>query len=178
MTVGGSHMALFNRSDDKTTDNGSGSDDMVSFDDDAYAWWADRDELERKFVPKKRQDPRPHSGRPKAGEPPVSDSGDSEFAKRYSTESLFNWASSPEPDDPTHGGTGLPIDPYLVLGLRPGASLSDVVAAHRSLAKRYHPDQFFQASPDEQHEAAQKMSTINAAYQELRSRLMAHRHSR
>lgn len=87
---------------------------------------------------------------------------------------MFNWASSPEPDDPTHGGTGLPLDPYRVLGLQPGATLSEVIAAHRNLAKQYHPDQMHGADEDEQRRAAQTMSTVNAAYQELRSRLMGH----
>lgn len=170
-------MALFKRSNAKADDHddpGAG-DDMVSFDDDAYAWWADRDELERAFVPKTREVP--HSGRPKATGSPSGDADDADFASRYSTESLFNWASSPEPDDPTHGGAGLPVDPYLVLGLQPGASLDQVVAAHRALAKRYHPDQFYSEGDDARHAAAQKMATVNAAYQELRRRLTAHRHT-
>ena len=37
-----------------------------------------------------------------------------------------------QPDDPCNG--------YAVLGLKPGASQSDVKAAYRSLAKKLHPD--------------------------------------
>lgn len=154
-------MALFKRTD---------SDDdqeTVSLADDDHAWWAGRDHLERTFVPK-------HRTPPDVAEPPpvASGSGPAAFSERYSTESLFNWASGPEPDDPTHGGTGLPLDPYRVLGLQPGASLSEVVAAHRSLAKQYHPDQMHGADKDEQVQAAHKMAAVNSAYQELRARLM------
>lgn len=161
-------MALFKRSH-------VDEDDSVSLADDDHAWWASRDHLERAFVPKHRGDSEhgETSGRSDTG----SKSTGSTFSDRYSTESLFNWASSSEPDDPTFGGRGMPLDPYRILGLQPGASLSEVVAAHRSLAKRYHPDQFFSAEESERHAAAQKMSTVNAAYQELRSRLMAHRHA-
>lgn len=139
-------------------------DETVSLADDDHAWWAGRDELQQVFVPRRREVPGA------APPDPVGNTGG--FTEQYSTESLFNWASSTEPDDPTHGGTGLPLDPYRVLGLEPGASLSEVVAAHRSLAKRYHPDQLVDADDADRFEAAQTMSTVNAAYQELRSRLM------
>jgi DnaJ-domain-containing protein 1 len=151
-------MALFKRS--SSTD-----DDMVSLADDDHAWWASRDELQRPFVPSDRVPP----AAPSTGPGPATSGS---FTDRYSTDSLFNWASSTEPDDPTHGGTGLPLDPYRVLGLQPGASLSEVVAAHRTLAKRYHPDQLFDADEAERLAAAQTMSTINGAYHELRTRLM------
>ena len=145
-------------------------DGSVSLEDESHAWWAGRDELEQVFVPKKRH----VQGAAADGETaePVSD-----FESRYSTESLFNWAAGPEPDDPTHGGNGTPIDPYGVLGLQPGASLSEVVAAHRALAKKYHPDQYHSADDDQRHDFAQRMAMINAAYQELRTRLVAHRHT-
>lgn len=152
-------MVLFKRNEPDD------DDDMVSLADDDHAWWAGRDELERAFEPKHRVAP----GTVRADPTPTNPSG---FTDKYSTESLFNWASSSEPDDPTHGGTGLPLDPYRVLDLEPGATLSEVVAAHRTLAKRYHPDQMFDADDAERVAAAQKMSTINAAYHELRSRLL------
>ncbi len=161
-------MALFKRSG-KPDDDG----EMVDFDDDAYAWWAHRDELAHKFVPKQRRAPRAAAGRRAVAEEPRH----SEFSEQYSTESLFNWASSPEPDAPTHGGRGMPLDPYRVLGLQPGASLSEVVGAHRRLAKDYQPDRYYGAEPAEQAHAAEQMSVINAAYQELRSRLLEHRHT-
>lgn len=161
-------MPLFKKSDTDT------DDDMVDLSSGANAWWADRDELERVFVPKRRGLASNGAEAPSGGD--QSPSTEPTFESQYSTESLFNWASSPEPDDPTIGGRGVPLDPYRVLGLEPGASLSEVVAAHRALAKKYHPDQFFSADEPERQHAAQTMATVNAAYQELRSRLLAHRH--
>lgn len=163
-------MALFKRSNKP---DGDDADDMVSFDDAAYAWWANRDRLEREFVPKKREVPRPGEKRHSIPTPPK----ESEFAAQYSTDSLFNWASSSEPDAPTHGGRGMSLDPYRVLGLQPGASLAEVVGAHRRLAKEYHPDRHHGTDEAEREQAAQEMSVINAAYQELRKRLMTHRHT-
>lgn len=154
-------MTLFKR-------NPRDEEDSVSLESDAHAWWAGRDHLERTFVPKKRTVPG------STGPASTTPSGPSSttFAERFSTESLFNWASGPEPDDPTHGGNGLPLDPFRVLGLQPGASLSEVVSAHRTLAKRYHPDQLHGADEAVRTEAAQTMRTVNAAYQELRTRLV------
>lgn len=156
-------MALFKKSQARDSD-----DDTISLDDDANAWWADRDELEKVFVPKQRTPFEPDAPR---------ENPSSAFADQYSAESLFNWASSPTPDDPTHGGAGTPLDPYRVLGLQPGASISEVVSAHRKLAKQYHPDQLHDIGEAERAAAAQRMSIINAAYQELRSRLVEQRHS-
>ena len=50
-------------------------------------------------------------------------------------------------------------DPYIVLGLSPGASADEVKAAYRKLAKKYHPD----LNPGSK-EAEQKMKEINEAY--------------
>ena len=54
------------------------------------------------------------------------------------------------------------MDPYSVLGLRPGASDEEVKKAYKSLAKKYHPD-VAGNSP----EAARKMQEINAAYDQI-----------
>jgi DnaJ domain len=54
------------------------------------------------------------------------------------------------------------VDPYALLGLRPGASPEEVTAAYRRLAKEWHPDL---AGPD----AGRMMALINAAYDLLRS---------
>ncbi len=51
------------------------------------------------------------------------------------------------------------MDPYKVLGVSPGASEEEIKRAHRTLAKKYHPD----INPGNQ-AAAQKMNEINAAY--------------
>ena len=51
------------------------------------------------------------------------------------------------------------MDPYKVLGVAPGASEEEIKKAHRTLAKKYHPDM----NPGDAH-AAEKMNEINAAY--------------
>ncbi len=54
------------------------------------------------------------------------------------------------------------MDPYSVLGLRPGASDEEVKKAYKTLAKKYHPD-VAGNSP----EAARRMQEINAAYDQI-----------
>ncbi len=51
------------------------------------------------------------------------------------------------------------MDPYKVLGVSPGASEEEIKRAHRTLAKKYHPD----INPGNE-AAAEKMNEINAAY--------------
>jgi hypothetical protein len=54
------------------------------------------------------------------------------------------------------------MDPYEVLGVRPGSAEAEVVAAYRDAAKRWHPDKAGA-------EGAEKMAQINAAYDIWRS---------
>lgn len=55
-------------------------------------------------------------------------------------------------------------DPYEVLGVPRGASEEEVTKAYRKLARKYHPD----LNPGNE-EAAQKMSEINAAYNQIKN---------
>jgi hypothetical protein len=55
------------------------------------------------------------------------------------------------------------MDPYAVLGVRPGSPEQEVLKAYREKAKRFHPDR----APGE--EAAQKMAEVNAAYDLVRA---------
>ena len=55
-------------------------------------------------------------------------------------------------------------EPYSVLGLQPGASMDEVTVAYRKLAKKYHPD----LNPGNK-AAEEKMSQINAAYEQIKS---------
>lgn len=59
------------------------------------------------------------------------------------------------------------MDPHRVLGVAPGASLAEVTAAYRELAKRWHPDR--QGTSEEAGSAERRMAEINAAYELLRS---------
>jgi hypothetical protein len=54
-------------------------------------------------------------------------------------------------------------DPYAVLGVEPGAPPSELAAAYRSQAKRWHPDRNADA------ESARRMAQVNAAYDLLRT---------
>ncbi len=51
------------------------------------------------------------------------------------------------------------MDPYKVLGVSPGATQEEIKKAHRTLAKKYHPD----LNPGNAY-AAEKMNEVNAAY--------------
>jgi hypothetical protein len=59
--------------------------------------------------------------------------------------------------------SGVTADPFAVLGVTPDASVDEVAAAYRRLAKRWHPDR----TGGEQD--AGRMADINAAYDLLRS---------
>ena len=54
------------------------------------------------------------------------------------------------------------MDPYAVLGVRPGTPESEIAAAYREQAKRWHPDK---AGAD----GEQRMAEINVAYDVLRA---------
>ena len=55
------------------------------------------------------------------------------------------------------------MDPYAVLGIRPGSPEQEVLKAYREQAKRWHPDR------GAGEEAAQRMAEINAAYDLVRA---------
>jgi hypothetical protein len=55
------------------------------------------------------------------------------------------------------------VDPYAVLGVRPGSTEHEVAAAYKSLAKKWHPDR------GAGEEGERRMAEINAAYDALRA---------
>lgn len=59
---------------------------------------------------------------------------------------------------------------YRTLGLEPDATWDDVVAAHRQIAKRFHPDRLIHADDAARAEGEEQMRCANAAYEELRKR--------
>ncbi|GIJ72910.1 J domain-containing protein [Virgisporangium ochraceum] len=63
-----------------------------------------------------------------------------------------------------------PPDPYVVLGVSPGASLEDLKRARRILAMKWHPDRGWADSGTDRLERDRQMKLINAAYQELSRR--------
>lgn len=65
-------------------------------------------------------------------------------------------------------------DAYSMLGLKPGASPTEVKQAYRRLVKIWHPDQF--SYPQKKQEAEQKIKQINEAYNKLKSDLSSSAH--
>ena len=57
-------------------------------------------------------------------------------------------------------------DPYVVLGVAPGATDEEVKNAYRNLARKYHPDNYDDNNPLKEL-AKEKMQEINAAYDEI-----------
>ena len=58
---------------------------------------------------------------------------------------------------------------YDVLGVKPGVSDRELKAAHRDLAKVWHPDRFLH-DPRLQEKAQEKLKEINEAYEQLLTR--------
>ena len=54
------------------------------------------------------------------------------------------------------------LDPYSVLNIPPSATKTEIRAAYRALARRWHPDRFLEGP--ERDWANEKMAEINAAY--------------
>ena len=55
---------------------------------------------------------------------------------------------------------------YELLGVKPGVSNRELKAAHRDLAKVWHPDRF-QHDPRLQEKAQDKLKEINEAYERM-----------
>lgn len=59
------------------------------------------------------------------------------------------------------------MNPYEVLGIKPGASQEEIKSAYRKLVKQYHPDQYRDNPLQEL--AQQKLAEVNEAYNQLTS---------
>lgn len=59
------------------------------------------------------------------------------------------------------------MNPYEVLGIKPGASQEEIKSAYRKLVKQYHPDQYRDNPLQEL--AQQKLAEVNDAYNQLTS---------
>jgi hypothetical protein len=83
------------------------------------------------------------------------------FQSYYTYESLFE--DAPEQLEEDAGE-----DPYVVLGLKHSATWPQISAAHRRLAKEFHPDRFATQPEDVREAAENEIKRINLAYSELR----------
>jgi len=83
------------------------------------------------------------------------------FTGYYTYESLFD-----EPAEGDHDFQG--EDPYAVLRVRSNAEWTEIVVAHRSLVKEFHPDRFVDQPADVVARAEIEIKRINRAYAEIR----------
>ena len=63
----------------------------------------------------------------------------------------------------------LKLDPYAVLGIKPGASPAEIHAAYREAAQKFHPDKVSHLGEDFQDLAQKKFVEIQRAYEILKS---------
>jgi DnaJ-domain-containing protein 1 len=155
-------MAVWNRGRRTDGKQKLAEPEFVSLSDEDHAWWAAREDLERAWAP---------SARPQEERQPDDPEPRSQFAKEFSSESLFDWADGA---DTFAEGEAQPLsgpdDPYVILGVPSNATLDEVVAAHRQLAKQHHPDRLQDAGPEQRAESEHTMRLVNAAYRELQAR--------
>lgn len=85
-------------------------------------------------------------------------------AEHFDPDALFNDAPTSEPQRPVLDSG--PVEPWAGLGLTSDATWNEVVARHRELAKRHHPDRAG-SDPAATSAAAVRMASINAAFAEL-----------
>ena len=60
-------------------------------------------------------------------------------------------------------------DPYVVLGVPPGADPATIRSAFTTLVSQYHPDKVARLAPEFQQLADERMKAINAAYARVRT---------
>ena len=59
------------------------------------------------------------------------------------------------------------MNPYEVLGVKPGASQEEIKSAYRKLVKQYHPDQY--GDNPLKNLAEEKLAEINKAYDMIKN---------
>lgn len=138
-------------------------DEPVRLDDDAHAWWAQR--------------PVEDLWRPRPGAPAPEPDRDV-LAEHFGADWRTSFGFDPPPppaaaaDDEAAPVEELPDgdDAYAVLGVEPSATWEEIVAAHRLMARRHHPDRVATRGSDVVAAAEERIVRVNAAYAELRIR--------
>jgi DnaJ like chaperone protein len=93
--------------------------------------------------------------------------GDAALREAKYLRSVLDPAYHPS-DRASQGDSGPPPpDPWLVLGLEPGASLAEVKSNFRQLAVQFHPDVLQGLDKEHQENAARAFITIKEAYREI-----------
>lgn len=151
------------RADDDTED----PDETVDLDDAAHAWWAQRP-VEELWRPRDEAPPEPAPA-------PERDVLAEHFGADWRTSFGFDppLATSDRPppeDDPADQELPEDGDAYAVLGVEPTATWEEIVAAHRTMARRHHPDRVATEGAEAVAAAEERIVRINAAYAELRIR--------
>jgi DnaJ-domain-containing protein 1 len=159
MTTTGRRGRLFRRADELLDD-----EEGADLSEDEHAWWAAREEVAG--VPR---GPTPDAEIP-ATEPETG------FSDYWSAESLYDehaQAAPPSTDDgpmTVEVPGGMDLDSaHLVLQVRIGVTWEEITAAHRKLAKLYHPDRLVDYAPEAQELGRARMAEINAAHATLRA---------
>ena len=75
--------------------------------------------------------------------------------------------SSDKKDKNNREESARPGDPFLVLGVKRGASKNEIRTAFRQLAAQYHPDKVSHLGPELRELAHQKMIEIQKAYEQI-----------
>ncbi|MET0728406.1 MAG: J domain-containing protein [Acidimicrobiales bacterium] len=137
------------------------ADEDADLDDDAHAWWAQR-EVGDVWRPRE----------PANAEEPERDVLAEHFGDDWRTSFGFDRGDGPSPEEPVavRAPSPVPADPYAVLEVESSSTWEEIVAAHRRLARRHHPDRLVGRSDVEIAAGEDRIRDINAAYAELRVR--------
>jgi len=76
-------------------------------------------------------------------------------------------SSEKEEDKDFTGNESSEKNPYLILGIKRGASAEEIKVAYRELANKYHPDKVQHLGEEFRRLAEKKFKDIQQAYQEL-----------
>jgi hypothetical protein len=163
MTTTGRRGRLFKRAEDLLED-----DETADLSEDEHAWWAAREGVAG--VPRGNAPP---------PEAPTDSAEESKFEDYWSAESLFDEQQTKAAPPPPHGEAheldlpgAMDLDSaHLVLQVRIGVTWEEITAAHRKLAKLYHPDRLIEYSHEAQEIGRGRMAEINAAHATLRALL-------
>jgi len=107
-------------------------------------------------------------------------SDDNDYKKNYQknnenrntkNNSEFNYSKNKESNNNSSNNTKNEQYYYELLGLKYGASISDIKDAYKKLISQYHPDKVANLGPELQLLAQKKTKDINEAYQYFKKKL-------